>query len=304
MTKDQTLAIDFTRESSVLDVYPHKPLISSKGLYWQGIYLSHYYQPPHQTPEYRPEQYLISIHLGQPLTLQQHWKHGRATNEFQTYGDINIYPITHSLKETWNADAEYFEIYLTPTLFSTIAYELLDGDRLEILPQPNIRDPLIQQLGLSLKRELEDRHIDALENNKSRLLAESISSVLTVHLIKTYSSQLPVIRDYAGGLPKHKLRLAIDYIQTNLATDISLDELSQTIGMSMHHFSRLFKQSLGCSPYQHVLRCRVERAKRLLLQRKLTIAEVALAVGFSGQSHLTQHFKRQVGTTPKQFLKQ
>ena len=306
MTNHQTLAIDFTKESSVLDVYPHRPLISSKALAWQGIHLSHYYQPPHETPEYRPQQCLISIHLGQPLTLQQDWKHGLAINEFQTYGDISIYPTTNSLKETWNADAEYLEIYLTPTLFSTIAYELLDVDGLEILPQPNIRDPLIQQLGLSLKTELERGHIDtsAIENNKSRLLAESISSVLTVHLIKTYSSQLPVIRDYAGGLPKHKLRLAIDYIQANLGTDISLDELSQTVGMSMHHFSRLFKQSLGYSPYQYVLRCRVERAKRLLLQKKLSIAEVALTVGFSSQSHLTQHFKRQVGATPKQFLQQ
>ncbi|WP_250564893.1 helix-turn-helix transcriptional regulator [Adonisia turfae] len=61
---------------------------------------------------------------------------------------------------------------------------------------------------------------------------------------------------------------------------------------------------MGCSPYQYVLRCRVERAKRLLLQRKLSIADVALTVGFSSQSHLTQHFRRHVGTTPKRFLKQ
>ena len=298
------LAIDFTKEASVLDVYPQKPLLSSKELCWQGIYVSHYWQPPHETPEYYPEQCLISVHLGQPLTLQQNWHDGQSANEFQRYGDVTIYPTTKPLKETWNADTEYIEIYLSAELFSQVAYESLDAKRLEIIPQPNIQDPLIQQLGLSLKAELEDRVADEPpEDRKSKLLAESISSVLAVHLMKTYSSKVPVVRDFSGGLPKHKLQLAVDYIQSNLAADISLDDLSQTVGMSMHHFSRLFKQSLDYSPYQYVLRCRIERAKRLLLQRKLSIADVALSVGFSSQSHLTQHFKHQVGVTPKQFLK-
>ena len=300
------LTIDFTQEASVLSVYPQKPLLSSQSLSWKGIHLSHYWQPPHETPEYRPEQCLISIHLGQPLTLQQSWRNGQSSNEFQTYGNVTIYPMTRSLKESWNADTEYLELYLASELFSQVAHESLDVNRLEILPQPNICDPLIQQLGLSLKSELEQKDIDAPteEDVKSRLLAESISSVLAVHLMKTYSSQLPVIQDYSGGLPKHKLQLAIDYIQANLATDISLYEMAQTVGMSMHHFSRLFKQSLDYSPYQYVLKCRVERAKRLLIQKRLSIADVALTVGFSSQSHMTQHFKKQVGVTPKRFLHQ
>ena len=306
MSQAKTLAIDFTQENSVLQVYPQAPLLSSKDLSWHGIHVSYYRQPPHETIEYEPRQYLISIHLGQPVTLQQHWQGGNSTKEFQMYGDVSIYPTARSLRETWNADSEFLEIYLMSTLFSQITSELINVERLEILPQPSIRDPLIQQLGLSLKAELENtvRELSGINKVGNRLFAESTSMLLAVHLIKQYSSHKPVVQDNPHKLPKHKLQVVTDYIQTHLNEDISLEALAQEVGMSIHHFSRLFKRSLGYSPYQYVLKCRVEQAKVLLLQRQLNIADVAFTVGFSSQSHFTQHFKRFVGATPKQFFNQ
>ncbi|NJL36020.1 MAG: helix-turn-helix transcriptional regulator [Leptolyngbyaceae cyanobacterium SM1_4_3] len=304
MPQAKTLAIDFTQEESVLQIYPQVPLLSSKDLSWQGIHLSYYRQPPHETLEYAPKQYLISIHLGQPVTLQQHWQEGNSTKEIQMYGDVSIYPTARSLKETWDADSEFLEIYLMPTLFSQAAGEFVDVDRLEILPQPSIRDPLIQQLGLSLKAELESAVSESSGRVGNRLFAESASTMLAVHLIRQYSSQESIIQDDPNKLPKYKLQVAIEYIQAHLSEDISLEALAQEVGMSMYHFSRLFKRSLGYSPYQYVLKCRVEQAKILLLQRQLNIADVAFTVGFSSQSHFTQHFKRFVGATPKQFLNQ
>lgn len=304
-SQTRTLAIDFTQEDSLLRVYPRIPLLSSKNLSWQGIHLNHYWQPPHETPQYEPRQYLISIHLGQqPVTMQQCWQDGLSAQQSQIYGDVSIYPTARSLQEAWDVGCEFLEIYLKPTLFVQAAYESVDLEGLEIVPQPSIRDPLIQQIGLSLKAELESTVGDSSEMNGmgSRLLAESASTLLAVHLIKQYSAQKPVFREYTGGLPKHKLQVAIDYIQAHLSEDISLETLAQEVGMSMHHFARLFKQSSGYSPYQYVIKCRIEQAKMLLLQRQLSIADVALAVGFGSQSHLTQYFKRFVGITPRQFL--
>jgi hypothetical protein len=59
-----------------------------------------------------------------------------------------------------------------------------------------------------------------------------------------------------------------------------------------------FKQSTGLAPHQFVIRCRVERAKELLLHSSLGIADIAAEVGFANQSHLNRHFKRIVGVTP------
>ena len=71
--------------------------------------------------------------------------------------------------------------------------------------------------------------------------------------------------------------------------------------LPQYHFSRLFKEATGLAPYQFVMKCRVERAKELILHRELNIAEIALKVGFNSQSNLTQYFKRFTGVTPKQY---
>jgi AraC family transcriptional regulator len=71
--------------------------------------------------------------------------------------------------------------------------------------------------------------------------------------------------------------------------------------MSSHYFSLLFKQSMGLTPHQYVIRTRVDRAKKLLLKGEMSIVDIAQTVGFANQSHLNLHFKCLVGLTPKQF---
>ena len=63
----------------------------------------------------------------------------------------------------------------------------------------------------------------------------------------------------------------------------------------------MFKQTTGLPPHQFVIHQRVERAKLLIVEGQLSLAQIALAVGFSDQSQLNRHFKRLVGVTPKQF---
>ena len=81
----------------------------------------------------------------------------------------------------------------------------------------------------------------------------------------------------------------------------SAKELATSVQMSPHYFSRLFKETTGVTPHQYVVRCRIDRAKVLLKQRKLSIAEIAKEVGFVDQSHLHRYFKRLVGVTPKKY---
>jgi AraC family transcriptional regulator len=71
--------------------------------------------------------------------------------------------------------------------------------------------------------------------------------------------------------------------------------------LSPYQFARLFKTSTGLPPHQYVIARRIDRAKRLLREDDLSLAQVAARVGFWDQGHFTHHFKRLVGVTPKRF---
>ena len=106
-----------------------------------------------------------------------------------------------------------------------------------------------------------------------------------------------------GELLREKLVLrAVEYIQDQLGTDLTVSGIAQAVGMSPYHFTRLFKASTGRTPYQYVVDARVKKAKELLTTGKFTISEVAYHVGFADQSHLTRHFKRVFGLPPKRLL--
>jgi transcriptional regulator GlxA family with amidase domain len=102
------------------------------------------------------------------------------------------------------------------------------------------------------------------------------------------------------GLTRTQLQQVLDYIHTHLDQDLSLAELAETLNLSPTHFATAFKQSIEVSPHQYVIQQRVERAKLMLSKTDLAIADIALQVGFSSQSHLNQQFKRLTGMTPKQ----
>ena len=93
--------------------------------------------------------------------------------------------------------------------------------------------------------------------------------------------------------------LAVEYIQDQLESGLSVSGIARTVHMSPFHFARLFKQSTGKSPYRYVVQARAKRAKDLLKSGKFSIIEIAHRLGFADQSHMTRQLKDVFGTTPK-----
>ncbi|HZF30895.1 MAG TPA: AraC family transcriptional regulator [Gammaproteobacteria bacterium] len=102
----------------------------------------------------------------------------------------------------------------------------------------------------------------------------------------------------ANRLGRDSLRRAIRFIRENLDSKLKCDDIAAAIGVDLFTFSRSFKSETGMTPHQYIIHCRIRRAMQLLASRELTLAEVALEVGCSCQSHLTTLFRKHLGTTP------
>ena len=135
------------------------------------------------------------------------------------------------------------------------------------------------------------------------LYGDLIGMALSVALIRRYgelSNQIPQMK---GGLSRANLNRVLTYIKENLDGELRLEELAQLNSLSRYHFARSFRESLGETPYQYILRQRLKRAKTLLLMPRMTAAEIAKRTGFSDPSQFTRMFRKATGVTPLAWRK-
>ncbi|MBD1997586.1 helix-turn-helix transcriptional regulator [Leptolyngbya sp. FACHB-541] len=218
----------------------------------------------------------------------------------QLKGEFWICPAQVTGLWAWNSTDESLMFVIDPSWLNQIAEEAgeLDSSRVELLSTIGARDSQIEAIAHLLQTELDTDSIG------EQLYAESLMQVLMVHLLRQYCALQPKIQDHAGKLTTQHLQPVLDYIHSYLDRPLQLAQLAGIAGISQYHFCRVFRQATGVSPYQFVLQQRMEKAKELLRQRKCTIAEIALLVGYTDQSRFTRHFKRYVGATPSMFLRQ
>ena len=102
-------------------------------------------------------------------------------------------------------------------------------------------------------------------------------------------------------LSRDVLRTAIRFVNENLESKLKWDEIASDVGLDPFTFGRGFKLSTGMTPHQYIIRCRLRRAMKLLARDEVSLADIALEVGCSCQSHLTTLFRKHLGTTPGAF---
>ena len=137
-----------------------------------------------------------------------------------------------------------------------------------------------------------------------RAYAETLGLLLLWEIRHAADPQFSQLKPIRGGLTALQLRRIKEFVDVHISKGIGICELARLVGLSQFHFIRAFKHSVGLSPYQYVLSERISVAKELLSQRDRSIADVALAVGFSDASQLSRVFRKLVGVTPAAFRRE
>jgi AraC family transcriptional regulator len=192
------------------------------------------------------------------------------------------------------------------------AHEILVVELCPSRLQPLIGDDdRLATLNISQQFAIEDRQLSALLTTMraevragcpaGRLYGQSLSLALATYLLNRYPASAPKRETRKLKLSAAQFQRLRDYVQTHLSRELTLAELAGVVRLSANHFTVLFKNTVGLTPHQYVLRERVRAGMRLLASGRVSIVEVALTLGFSSQSHFTMVFRRAIGLTPRQY---
>jgi AraC family transcriptional regulator len=299
-TQGQTVKLlDFRQQNASNTFVPNPPVLSSSG--WDNIHFELHQQPKFEVAEHQHTMHVIAC--GVPSSLPgdssgERWLDGKLIRERRNLGDIAIIPEGISHRCNWQTSVQFMVLAIEPAFLKQVAQDLVNPDRIEIIPHFMMgQDLLIQGICSALKEELELGQIGGY------LLIDSLKTTLAIHLLRNYCATQLKLSSYTDGLSDFKRQQVTEYINEHLHQEIKLAELAALTQLSPYHFLRLFKQSVGVTPHQYILQCRIKKAKFLLQHSELSIADIATSVGFCDQSHLNRYFKRSVGVTPKKFLK-
>jgi AraC family transcriptional regulator len=102
-----------------------------------------------------------------------------------------------------------------------------------------------------------------------------------------------------------RINKTFDYIESNLEKPMTLEELATVANFSKFHFSRIFQSMVGETPFQFILRVRLEKAAMLVrTNKKDSVSEIAFKCGFSDVSVFSRNFKKHFGVSASQYREQ
>jgi AraC family transcriptional regulator len=291
----------------------HSVRVSSRGLGWGALNFERRdYRPSSRALARGSGEHLIFVGLTTGRVVCD--RGGERVEHELSPGCVALVPAHTPVSWSWSTRISLSVLRLEPRFLDQVAQTVfgLGPQDYRLVVAERSYDTAITNIAGVLARE-------ALRGERGgQLYAESLASILAVHLLRHYAQRAdgsaldgsPALQEIAplepggrNGAHPRAVSDALEFIHANYARELSLTDIAGAAHLSPFHLARLFKQSLGVSPHQYVIQVRVNNARWLLSagSGERSLAEVASAVGFADQSHLTRHFKRVTGLTPRQF---
>ena len=285
--------------SKYQDIYPCEPLIQSidlvRPMAADLLTLEYFEAEPASMPTDRYEQHHIILNLRDEPHRLENWRDNEHRDFIYHKNEIIVTPAGVESGWKWHVKTKCIIITLNPVKFEKFAQTelgiLLSTGQLKDLPQ--FLDEDITQSGIQLKEAL---YCDL----GSQVMFESFARIFLTKLILKYGLQKDEY-DFSKSFTAGHYKQVLNCIAVNYGNNILLEDMAAQADLSTSHFSRLFKQIIGQSPYQFLMAYRIEQAKKMLDRPNKLMVDIAFNCGFSDQAHFTRVFKKIAGVTPKQY---
>lgn len=223
------------------------------------------------------------------------WLGGRSSVQTELRRNHSVfYDLRHGVEANLEDPFDFLHFHIPRRYFADLAAAsgVAATDELRIGSGHGFFDPTMLHLGMAVLPALE-RPAEA-----NQLFLDHSMMAMCAHIAGTYGVAIEP-RVLAKGLAGWRLRRAKDLIASRLNGDISISEIAAECGLTPSYFARQFAEATGTTPHRWLLKMRVQQAKQLMAEGRLSLAEVAIACGFADQSHFTRVFSRETGATPR-----
>jgi AraC family transcriptional regulator len=267
------------------------PVFSSRDT-WSGFTIDQYLLPPGHVPEHTLERHAIMFNIGAPVSFSRRTPNGWDKCICSKGSVIRLLSCGEREEILWDNEHYVLNLALEPTFID----HLLGTEKFKFREEHNLQDAFLRDVALKLHQATEVNPI------AEKMYLESIVISCSIHLATQYGADRKKIFAPKGKLSSRQLNEVIDYTHSFIHSNISLTELASTAHLSPYHFARLFRQTMGISPYQFVLQLKIEYAKRLIQNQGGSLCEIAYALNFTDQAHFSNVFKKITGVSPRTFL--
>jgi len=239
--------------------------------------------------------HIVMTYYGTPQHID--WRAGSARLSSRTQpGSITLIPEGHDGHWDIAGPIEVSHVYLTDKRLKSCADLIAGGKRVELMDRVGFEDATAARILELLSHEA------ALGDPSSRLFLEQAIDLLCMQLIRGHSSigALPASAP-RRGLADWQVKRVTTYMHEHLDQEIGLQELAALVDLSRFHFCTAFRMATGHTPHEWLTVQRIQRAKALLRDPKLSITDIALTVGYQTSSAFAATFRKIAGVTPTEF---
>ncbi|MDK9739440.1 AraC family transcriptional regulator [Vibrio sp. D404a] len=272
---------------------------SNRELDWPGVILEKG-SSPHFYPKnvYTPYFY-FALALEQDLNWTAE-TNGSLVSLKTTPGDVWINPPKTPFSHDISEPCYFVILAIEEEAFLSSCPLSLEGKDLQFLNNYNVPDETIKEIIKLFILEVQAK------GRNGHLYLQNLLSLLSTHYIQNYSNYVDQknIQVDSSKFEQRHVDKVDQYIEDNIGTTISVDDLAELLNCSKFYFLREFKKLIGLTPYQYLMNKRLDQAKHLLSLESVNIALVGQELGFNDQSHFTRTFKNRFNMTPGQFVKQ
>lgn len=292
--RHQVVQLNFRDGRSRSSVLHEDAALSSTPFGWNTLYFEHRQEQALDTVEHVMQEHYLMVKLN-PVSRARRVLDGVARRETQQRGSTAYVPGGCSHRVQYDGQLGSLHLMtLQPALVESVAQEL-NISQISVPPRyATAGNDFILNAAELIHTELQQG------NPHGQMFAEVFARTLAVHLLTGFSRSAPAEAEKLS-ISQAKIRHLDEYIHANLASPIALADLAAQAGLSEYHFCRVFKKATRLSPYQYLLRQRVQRACAHLEKNRLSIQEIAFACGFGDPVQFSRHFKKVMGVTPTAY---